>query len=434
VRRFANGLFVSGIAGVILAANWIQSRFRSRIPLFDLIDVKWLLAYTLLMMGALSALGVPGPFQSRLRAVGASFVGVSIASLIFSFVSQLFGPWLLPRPVVIFFSPVACFSWAVICSHVHSVGWIRDTESCLLVGSVEDKHKLEQELVRQTLAPAKLVAFIDSSLPIGHADLATQLRHGVSLVILSEEVQRNEELIDTISDAHATGVRVRTLSGFYEQWLGKLPLTELARMNLLFDVGDIHGSAYRRVKRGVDMLAGIGGALVMVPVLVLVLVGNLFSNRGPLFFRQPRVGEGGSNFEIYKFRTMVVDQESPGTWTQENDPRITKFGKFLRKSHLDELPQFLNLLRGDISLVGPRPEQPHYVELLTTKIHHYGFRHSVKPGLTGWAQIRYPYGSTEEDALEKLEYELYYLAHQSFVLDTKIAARTFSHFLFGQGR
>ena len=145
-----------------------------------------------------------------------------------------------------------------------------------------------------------------------------------------------------------------------------------------------------------------------------VVVGDLVGNRGPLFYRQARVGKNGELFRILKFRTMRAAPDGAGNeWTAENDPRITPFGRLLRVSHLDELPQVVNILRGDLSVVGPRPEQPHYVEELREKLPFYDLRHLVRPGLTGWAQVKYGYAGDESDALEKLQYEFFYLRHQT---------------------
>jgi lipopolysaccharide/colanic/teichoic acid biosynthesis glycosyltransferase len=170
---------------------------------------------------------------------------------------------------------------------------------------------------------------------------------------------------------------------------------------------------------------------LVVPVVVL---GNLVGNRGPLIFRQPRTGRHGRTFSILKFRTMTPRGHGEGASTVENDPRVTPFGGLLRRAHLDELPQVWNILRGDLSIVGPRPEQPHLVADLETKIPFYGFRHLVRPGLTGWAQVKYHYGADETDALEKLQYEFFYLRHQSMGLDARIVMRTLRHVFGLEGR
>jgi lipopolysaccharide/colanic/teichoic acid biosynthesis glycosyltransferase len=164
-----------------------------------------------------------------------------------------------------------------------------------------------------------------------------------------------------------------------------------------------------------------------------VLVGNLIANRGSLLYHQSRVGRNGRLFDILKFRTMRPG-DAGSEWTHEHDTRVTPFGRWLRRTHVDELPQVLNILRGDLSTVGPRPEQPRYVEELIDKIPFYDLRHRVRPGLTGWAQVKYAYGSSDSDAMEKLQYEFFYLRHQSLSLDLRILGRTVRSVIGRRGR
>jgi lipopolysaccharide/colanic/teichoic acid biosynthesis glycosyltransferase len=196
-------------------------------------------------------------------------------------------------------------------------------------------------------------------------------------------------------------------------------------MALLTDIGEIHGSSYTLLKRFTDLLFGLVAGVLCLGVSAPIWVLNQLWNRGPLIYRQPRIGNGGKIFQIAKFRTMRPKELSATTpWTIPDDPRVTQFGRILRKTHLDELPQFWNILNGDLSLVGPRPEQPHYVEELRQKIPFYDVRHTVQPGLTGWAQVKYRYAATEADAFEKLQYDLFYLRHQSISLDFQVITRT----------
>ena len=192
-------------------------------------------------------------------------------------------------------------------------------------------------------------------------------------------------------------MRVRSLTLFYEEWLGKLPISELERASLLFDIREVHHSGYGRAKRIIDVPIALLGLVLLAFVLPVVWLGNLIANRGPLFYRQERVGKGGTHFTILKFRTMTPRPSSDLTseWTSEDDPRITSFGRLLRSTHLDELPQVMNILKGDLGVVGPRPEQPHYVQELSEKLPFYPLRHLVRPGLTGWAQVKYGYAGNE---------------------------------------
>jgi len=184
-----------------------------------------------------------------------------------------------------------------------------------------------------------------------------------------------------------------------------------------------------------DVMFAFVGVLLGILILPIILLGNLFGNRGPLFYFQERVGENGKVFSIIKFRTMVENAEQNGAvWAKKDDARVTPFGKFLRRSRLDEFPQFLNILKGDMSLIGPRPERPYFVNELSQVIPFYETRHIIKPGLTGWAQVKVRYGSTVEDSLLKLQYDLYYIKHRSFFLDANVIVKTLSTMLFYRGQ
>jgi lipopolysaccharide/colanic/teichoic acid biosynthesis glycosyltransferase len=255
-----------------------------------------------------------------------------------------------------------------------------------------------------------------------------------SVVVLAGPAREDESVVAQVASLHEGGVRVRTLSLFYEQWLGKLPLTELERVSLMFDVGEVHRARYARLKRMVDVPLALAGCLALLVAMPVVAVANLFGNRGPLLFRQERVGKDGRTFSILKFRTMRDLADQAGTWTERDDPRITPVGRLLRTTHLDELPQVLNILRGDLAVVGPRPEQLRYVEELREKLPFYDLRHLVHPGLTGWAQVKYGYAGDEGDALEKLQYEFFYLRHQGLALDLRVIGRTVRSVMGGRGR
>ena len=255
-----------------------------------------------------------------------------------------------------------------------------------------------------------------------------------TVVVLDRFGLADQSIVAQAAGLHESGVRVRTLSLFYDQWLGKLPVSELERIALFFDIGELHRALYGRIKRILDTAGALVGLVALALVTPVVWLGNKVGNEGPLLFRQRRVGKGGREFEILKFRTMRADAGATSSWTAEDDPRITPFGAWLRRTHLDELPQVVNILRGDLSVVGPRPEQPQYVEELEAKIPFYRLRHLVRPGLTGWAQVKYPYGASEGDALEKLQYEFFYLRHQSLALDLRITGRTVRSVLGRGGR
>jgi exopolysaccharide biosynthesis polyprenyl glycosylphosphotransferase len=253
-------------------------------------------------------------------------------------------------------------------------------------------------------------------------------------IVLSGRASSSQLLVDVATEMHRNGTRVRTLSNFYPEYLGKVSLHDLTEMAMLFDVRAMLHAPYRRTKRVLDVCGAVLAGVVCSVLVPFVLAGNAVANRGKLFFRQSRVGLNGELFVLLKFRTMISDDsDAEPSWTAPDDPRVTRFGKLLRKSHLDELPQFWNVLLGELSLVGPRPEQPHYVNELRAKEPAYDLRHLVLPGLTGWAQIKLRYASTESAAIEKLQYDLYYLQNQSLALDLRILSRTFRSVLRRRG-
>jgi len=263
----------------------------------------------------------------------------------------------------------------------------------------------------------------------------TVAREGVTLLILGNQARHAEQFVEAAAVVHRRGVRVRSIESFYEEWLGKLPVSELTQIELMTDIDTLHTAHYSPAKRLLDIVVGAIGLLVLVVVTPFVLVGNLVANRGSFFYRQRRVGLNDHEFTILKLRTMrAAKGEELPAWTTLDDPRVTPFGRFLRRTHLDELPQAINMIFGSLSVVGPRPEQPHFVHELEDKLPHYALRHSVKPGLTGWAQVKFHYAASEADALQKLQYDLYYLRHQSLLFDVRIMGRTVRQFLFAMGR
>ena len=192
---------------------------------------------------------------------------------------------------------------------------------------------------------------------------------------------------------------------------------------------------YRYTHRFFDVIISLFGLIGLLFIIPFVAIVNAFANKGPLFYHQERVGRNGKNFKIFKLRSMVVNAESNGAvWAKENDTRITKFGKFLRKSRLDEFPQFINILKGEMSVIGPRPERPVFVEQLSKDIPFYPTRHIIKPGLTGWAQVSTSYGASVDESLLKLQYDLYYIKYRNIFLDFKVIIKTLSTIIFFRGR
>jgi sugar transferase (PEP-CTERM system associated) len=259
------------------------------------------------------------------------------------------------------------------------------------------------------------------------ADIPAIIReHHVDRVVVSLADARGNLPMDDLLEMKMRGVTFDYLASVYERYTGKIAVENLRPSWLIFSAGFRARPRLLVVKRLLDIVVALVGLVVSAPLLLLVAVAVKASSDGPVLYHQRRVGERGRVFTLHKFRSMRVDAEasSGAVWSRQGDTRTTTVGRFLRTMRLDELPQFWNVLRGDMSLVGPRPERPEFIEQLTRQIPYYGQRHVVKPGLTGWAQVRYDYGSSVEDSMEKLQYDLFYIKNMSLTMDLLIALIT----------
>jgi len=278
--------------------------------------------------------------------------------------------------------------------------------------------------------------------PLIEGDIATKLANlneRYSGVILAERIDRlHPELLERLVRTQFQKTRVYTLESFYEAHWRHVPIDSLDPfwpLQMGFQLA--RNSPYHYLKRLFDTVLATVALLILSPILALIAVAILIFDGRPILFRQSRCGREGETFTIFKFRTMKVPTDADtGTdiYTRANDPRITPLGRFLRKARLDELPQLFNVLSGEMSLIGPRAEWVRCAEIYEKRIPFYHFRHLVKPGITGWAQVNYPYGESEADAIEKLKYDLYYIRHYSLKLDAMIVLKTIHTILFGRGR
>ena len=434
MRRLARPLLYLGTVAIVVGLGRYHAQFVGHYY-FHSQRLPWNVGFALVLCLVAYGLGLPDLDRKR-RAWGPCIAAGLLGAALVSAVQLVLGSQLLPRFVVLA-STALVVPWFAICVGLADIGRAKEEERdrVVLVGGAEEHGALEAELRGELERPASLVGVLDvDQAPAGRrplVDAATAA--GATVVVLDRHAMMDEGIVAQAASLHETGLRVRSLSVFYDAWLGKLPFSELERMSLMFDVDELHRRAYGRVKRLSDVVVGAAGVIVLALVLPCVLVGNRIANRGPLLYRQVRVGRANREFEILKFRTMRAT-DGAADWTEENDPRITRFGRLLRRTHLDELPQFINVLRGELSIVGPRPEQPRYVTELRDKLPFYNLRHLVRPGLTGWAQVKYPYGANETDAMEKLQYEFWYLRHQSLGLDIRIIGRTARSVLGKNGR
>ncbi len=402
----------------------------------------WSMAFIGILCLAAYAFGLPEQARTHRQALLAAVCATVSAAAVVSLVQLVAGDALLPR-FVVFGSVVVLVPCYVLCAalSVDVDARTQGRDRVLVVAMTDELESLEGDLEHAPERPAIIVGWLtpveaeSRSLPPRRPLIEAAVAAKATVLVLSRAAQNNDDVVLQASQLHQEGVRIRTLSLFYEQWLGKLPLGELERVSLLFDIGEVHATWYGRVKRLLDIGLALVGCAALAFVIPFVVVGDLLANRGPLLYRQDRTGRNGATFAMLKFRTMrVCPAEQATDPTVVQDARITPFGGLLRTTHLDELPQVVNILRGDLSVVGPRPEQPHLVAELVDKIPFYGLRHLVRPGLTGWAQVKYQYAATDAETLEKLQYEFFYLRHQGLGLDLRIVGRTARTVVGREGR
>lgn len=317
----------------------------------------------------------------------------------------------------------------------------------LIVGAGAEARAVEQALSSLGFPQFEVVGFF----PVGPADkdviaLERQFARTAHITNLVEALEVREVIVaqwdqrggklpmDDLLECRVRGVPVTDLAVFYERTRGEVPIESIKASHLIYGDGFAQGMGRRIVKRSFDFLASAALFAVSFPIMAVAAVVIRLESPGPVIYRQERVGRGGRVFTCLKFRSMSVDAERNGpVWAQATDARVTRVGRFIRKTRIDELPQLWNVLRGEMSFVGPRPERPVFVDQLRAKIPFYEVRHSVKPGLTGWAQVRYSYGASVEDACRKLQFDLYYVKNNSLFLDILILLETVRVVLFREG-
>jgi sugar transferase (PEP-CTERM system associated) len=324
----------------------------------------------------------------------------------------------------------------------------RLAERALLLGSGPLVPRLADEISKRPELGIGLIGYVGGPYQNGNSpgmalsqlgDLSSFMKvireQPIDRVIVTMSERRGALPVQELLQLKTQGVLVQDGSQLYESVAGRLPVDSVLPGAMLFSDG-FHVSSSRLLKKRLYSMIISSVALVLTsPLMLLTALAVALESRGGLLFRQKRVGLGGKVFEILKFRSMKKGAESMTgpVWAQEKDPRITRVGRVIRKLRFDELPQLINILRGDMNIVGPRPERPHFVEMLCGQIPYYGLRHSVPPGLTGWAQVCYPYGSSVEESREKLEYDLFYVKNMSLSLDLLILFSTLKTVLLGRG-
>ncbi len=268
-----------------------------------------------------------------------------------------------------------------------------------------------------------------------HSTIEVVAAKGVNRILVESPESCRDFPAQDLVTLRMRGIPVEDCHGFYERIMGKIPIADLEPGWIVLSQGFRRGRWIFHMKRAVDIVVSIVGLILSAPVALLAAIAIKLDSEGPIVYSQERVGANEQIFKLYKFRSMSngAEQTSGPVWAAKNDPRITRVGKFLRKLRIDEIPQMVNVLKGEMSFVGPRPERPFFVSRLKEKIPYYHLRFSVKPGITGWAQISYSYGDSEEDAIEKLQYDLYYMKNISPVFDIQIIFETLKTVLLRRG-
>lgn len=286
--------------------------------------------------------------------------------------------------------------------------------------------------------PEKINTTIGDHPVIGGSTLLVEMaeRAEIDTAVIAITHRKRPELFQAMIQSKVRGVEIYDMPSLYEEYTGKVPVMHITDDRVAYTpFQGMKRTLYMRGLKGlIDKSLSLAGLTLALPVAAVTAAAIKLDSRGPVLYRQLRVGLDGRAYELLKFRSMTVDAEAQGAqWAREKDPRVTRVGRFIRKTRIDEIPQMWNVLRGEMSFIGPRPERPEFVRDLNQEIPFYSLRHSVKPGITGWAQVNYRYGASRADSLEKLQYDLFYIKNLSAVLDLHIIMRTIRVVLFGIG-
>ncbi|MCK5359938.1 MAG: sugar transferase [Gammaproteobacteria bacterium] len=356
---------------------------------------------------------------------------------------SIFGRGVMPIALV-FFAGWAAWSRYALSKWMEN---IKKSATWLFLGTVE---KLNYLLSDFEISATELIVLLDDinnkeQLPADYqncikgdvSELSSCTNNAITGVIVATDKIFNENEVSSLMGYRASGASLHEFTAFYEQFQFKVPVLHLKHGWFMqgggFDL--LQNAIGLKLKRVMDALLAVIMLIVLSPVFILTAILILLDTRGPVFYSQIRLGLNDTEFKVHKFRSMVIDAEKDGAkWAEDNDPRITRIGNFIRTARIDELPQLWNVLKGEMSFIGPRPERPEFIQQLEKEIPYYDLRHLVMPGITGWAQVMYPYGASVEDAREKLQYDLYYIKNFSLLLDFVILMKTLRIVLRREGR
>ncbi|MDR2189019.1 MAG: TIGR03013 family PEP-CTERM/XrtA system glycosyltransferase [Azonexus sp.] len=434
------------IVGIVIAMMWVHSGLpvnHQQVLLFAILLAAAMLVINA-WLGFYQRLNSRTPMENRARAVLSLYVAIPVAYGIYALL-PLTG---VNREFVELSAMSAVFGMLVtrITAAQSSAAGIL-TRRIMVYGTGARALTIKQELDKSDPS-AEIIGFFpapneehpavpdDAVLPADRSLLSTAQAMRVDEIVVALTERRGGAMpLRELLDCKLQGIRVLDLASHFEQTLGQIRLESLYAGWLVFGEGFRQNAWRAFVKRAFDIVCATALLLLSLPVMLLTALAIASENGLPVFYTQERVGLNGRLFRVIKFRSMRRDAEKDGkpVWASQHDDRVTRVGRIIRKLRIDELPQLFNVLRGDMSLVGPRPERPFFVDQLAQEIPFYAVRHSVKPGLTGWAQVRYHYGGTVEEAAEKLQYDLYYIKNHSLFLDLLVLFETVGVVLTGKG-
>ncbi|WP_159816931.1 TIGR03013 family XrtA/PEP-CTERM system glycosyltransferase [Colwellia sp. 20A7] len=425
---------------------------------FSVIPDNYLLVYSVVfaLLNQLTSLAL-GLYNSKLRVnfrgvIRRVLMCVAVAFFILTIINPLYGDYALPIEVLAIASLVSFIlisSFRYLTVQIDFFGF--NKRIVLVLGAGERasiiERRMRRDVDRQSFSVHGYVVMNgdaeegikqETRIELKGSLVNYALNHQIDEIVVASDERRNNIPIDELFACKIRGIEITEILDFIERETGQIAV------NLIYPSWVIYSNGFasaNHLRNTLDWIfnAVMASILLMVTWPIMLLTALLIKLdeglKAPVFYFQERVGLDGEPFNIIKFRSMRLDAEKFGAqMASEDDPRVTKIGNILRKYRIDELPQIYNVIRGDMGFVGPRPERPEFVQSLIKNIPYYNERHNVKPGLTGWAQLKYPYGATEADSLEKLKYDLYYIKHRSFMLDLLILIRTVEIVLFGKGR
>jgi sugar transferase (PEP-CTERM system associated) len=448
---------VLGFAAMMLAASTLRSRF---VQISGTVPELPLVFFGAAVFAAAMATmyAVVGLYRPKAISLPASALRTAVALVVGGYITALAMRLIGDRGYIEQLVPGA-IAYLVVGLLLERMGMylmreVAPLPRVLVVGTGADAQLVAADLRRPGKTERKLVGFfpttsepsgntapgaLDGERVFGGSETLLDVvkRHGIQEIIVAVREQRGGGVpMDDLLQCRIRGIPVLDMAAYVERTKGEVPIDSLKGSFLVYGDGFVQGTVRRTVKRAFDIVFSSILIALTLPLMLLTMLAIRLDSQGPLIYRQERVGLGGRTFWCVKFRSMRADAERDGVarWAQKGDSRITRVGQFIRKTRIDELPQLFSVLKGEMSLVGPRPERPTFVEQLKADIPFYELRHSVKPGLTGWAQVRHHYAGTLDDSRRKTQFDLYYVKNNSLVLDVLVLIETVSVVIFREGQ